>query len=284
MKRGVAVLVATLLAGCEPAFDVDFVANAPVDGSTVTLRLDGVDLRKQDNSRESRTRSTVGEYRLQRDALPTPADLLSNSDIGGGEYSGIRLDFAADEGSVARTGMTTELIEIGTVDDAAVAFMIDDGEDDRVSLVVALDLVLSLRENEDEAGFTLDPRLRAMERSDAAGVSGTIAASRFSNPSCALPDARPAVYAFAGLGVTPDERDGDAVEPLAVSELAAAGGSSFGYAVDYLPPGPYTLAFTCESQLENGRLPAADDEVIDFFSVDDLTLAAGEQVELNFLP
>lgn len=277
-------VLALLLAACEPAFDVDVVANAPVDGASVTLRLDGVDLGLRDGGSEARTRSTTGEYRFQRDRTALPADLLSNSDIGGGEYDGVRLRFADDEGSVTRIGVADETIEIGTANEAPVAFVIDEDEDDRVSLVVALDLVLSLRENVDEPGYTLDPLIRAMERNDAASVGGTIAPALLTDPSCALIGARAAVYAFEGADVTPDERDGDASEPLAVSELTDQGAGPASYTLDYLPPGTYTLALTCEAQLENGALPAADDADLDFLASGELTLDPAETGRLDLVP
>lgn len=282
MNRGVAVLAAVLLAGCEPAFDVDFVANAPVDGSTVTLRLDGVDLGRVDGGTETRTRGQTGEFRFQRELLATPADLLSNSDIDGGEYDSIRLRFAIDEGAVQRSGLATEFIEIGANDDADVAFMIDGDEDDRVSLTVALDLILSLRENQDETGFTLDPVIRAMDRADAASVEGTVAASLISGVDCGAL-ARPAVYAYLGSDVEPDERDGANAEPIAVSEISrAVVGAPGSYVLNYLAPATYTLALTCQSQLENGTQPALDGANIVFFEPRNLELEAGEQALLNF--
>lgn len=274
-----------VLAGCGPALDVDLVANAPVDGASVLLRLEGVDLDRIDGREEARTRGAVGEYRYQRDTPALPDDLLSNSDIRGGEYRGLRLRFAADEGSVARTGLATEFIEIGSNADAEVAFMIDGDEDGRVSLTVALDLILSLRENQGEAGFTLDPVLRAMERRDVASVSGDVAAGRINAPACSTLASRPAVYAFAGHDLVPDERDGGGAEPLAVSEISrSAFGAAGRYTVDYLPPGDYTLALTCSAQLENGTEPALDDATIAFFAATEITLDAAEQVTLNFLP
>lgn len=286
LARRVALPVLGLaLAGCEPAFDVDVVANAPVDGASALLRLEGVDLDRVDGSEEARTRSTVGEYRYQRDTLARPSDLLSNSDIRGGEYRGLRLRFAADEGSVARDGLATEFIELGSNADAPVAFMIDADEDERVSLTLALDLILSLRENQDEPGYTLDPLVRAMERADIASVSGAVAASLMSAPACNTLTARPAVYAYAGHDLTPDERDGSGAEPLAVSEISRDSfGASGSYELDYLPPGEYTLALTCSAQLENGAEPALDEVEILFFSATEITLDPGETASLDFLP
>ncbi len=281
--RLVLAALALLLAGCESSFNVDFVATPlSTEDSTVTLRLEGVELRKTSSGTSKLTRNSTGEYRFENGAVATPADLLSNSDIDGDEYAGLSLLLADDPGTVTRSGQPDETIEAGTASgaEALVAFSVDDDSDDTTSLVVALDGVLSLSENEDEAGFTLDPVIRAMEKDDASSVSGTIPASRFGDAACRTGTAL--VYVFKGLDVTPDERDGVGVEPLATAPILRSGAGAPGtYVIDYLPPGNYTLAFTCEGQFENGRLPS-EDEDIDFFEGAEVRLDPGERVRVDF--
>ena len=282
--RIAALTLASLLCACEPSFNVDLVATPLTqDGSSVTLNLDGAVMRKQDGSSEELTRGSTGQFRFTEDQELLPTDLLSNSDIGGGEYSGIRLLLADDVGSVTRPLVADEDIDATDAPPlvADVNFMIDEDEDDTVSLLVALDLPLSLSENADSAGFTLDPVFRAMDSSDAATVRGTIPASRFAPVACTNGTA--VVYAFKGLDVTADERDGTAAEPLATAPVPAGSvAATRAYRIDFMPPGDYTLALTCDGQRENGRL-AADPGMV-FQPGPEVSLEAGQDLVQNFLP
>ncbi len=275
--------LAVLLAGCEPSFNVDLVATPLADEDAIaTIRLDGVELRKTDGNTDKLTRSSTGEYIVDATVDTVPEDLLSNSDIDGGRYDGLKLLLADDLGDVSRPGRADETIEAGTATllYAPVSFDIDEDDDKTTSLVVALDLVLSLSEKENEAGFTLDPLIRVMDIDDASSVSGSIPASRFADPACST--GTTLVYAFAGRDIEPDERDGTGVEPYATAPIIRRGTGNAGtYLLDYLPPGDYTLAFTCEGQFENGRLPSEDEE-IDFFEGGQVQLKAGESVRVDF--
>lgn len=275
--------LAALLAGCEPSFNVDLVATPLADEDAIaTIRLDGVELRKTDGNTDKLKRSSTGEYIVDATVDTVPEDLLSNSDIDGGRYDGLKLLLADDLGDVSRPGRADETIEAGTATllYAPVSFDIDEDDDKTTSLVVALDLVLSLSEKENEAGFTLDPLIRVMDIDDASSVSGSIPASRFADPACST--GTTLVYAFAGRDIEPDERDGTGVEPYATAPIIRRGTGNAGtYLLDYLPPGDYTLAFTCEGQFENGRLPSEDEE-IDFFEGGQVQLKAGESVRVDF--
>lgn len=277
--------LAVLLAGCEPSFNVDFVATPLADeDAAVTLRLEGVELRKTDGNTDELTRSSTGVYLVDSTVDPVPEDLLSDSKIDGGRYDALKLLLAGDDdlGEVTRPGEPDETIEAGTttVQFSPVSFSIDEDEDKTTSLVVALDLVLSLSENEDEDGFTLDPLIRVMEIDEASSVIGNIPASRFGDATCSTGMAL--VYAFVGRDIEPDERDGTGVEPYATAPIVRRGsGAAATYLLDYLPPGEYTLAFTCQGELENGRLHS-EDEDIEFFEGGEVTLEAGENVRVDF--
>lgn len=277
------IVASALLAACEPSLDVDLVVSPPADAATVSVRVAGVDLERSDGSADARTRSSAVVIEVQRDRQPLAVELIGNGKIDGGEYTGLRLRLADDPGRVLRTGLTPARIEVGSaaVPLGQAAFSVDSGQSDRVSLRVTLDLALSLSEDEDRAGFTLDPLVRVVDTADAASVRGSIPASRFSDASCSTVDSVARVYAFNGRGVTPDERDGEGVEPLATAaivRLSAAAAAS--YRLDDLSPGDYTLAFTCQGQLENGRSAAT--QTLRFFSGGNLTLDPAQNALFNF--
>lgn len=281
-SRPTLIACSLLLAACEPQFNVDFVATPLDSESDVTLRLDGVDLRQLDGSTETLTRNSTGEYVIAGAmAMPVPADLLSNSNIDGGEYTGLLLRLADNLGSVSRTGQPLAFIEAGvaTVQAADVGFMVDGDRDQTLSLVVAMDLALSLSEN--NGAFTLDPLIRAMESEDAASLSGNIPASRFADAGCSALDSIARAYLFDGTDAEPDERDGSNPEPFAVADvLRGAAGSGGTYRFDYLPPGDYTLALTCDGQFENGRRTAEPE--MDFDLEGNVRLDAGQDRVLDF--
>ncbi|MGH8519558.1 MAG: carboxypeptidase-like regulatory domain-containing protein [Panacagrimonas sp.] len=274
----------TLLAGCESSFDVDFVAGPAPEDSTVTVRVEGVDLRQIDGDIEEVRRNDIGEFISQAGAEDDANELVTNAKIDNGEYAGVRLILADDAGTLEVEGDPDEPIEptdAADTRDTEVAFDFDDGDDGNdIRIVVALDLVLSLSQDQDTGEVTLDPVIRAMDSEDAASVGGTIPASRFDDGACGEGTAR--VYAFVGSDVEPDERDGNGVEPLAVADIVRTDSNSAGqYQFRFMPPDDYTLAFTCESEFENGLEPA-DDEDIDFFEGADIRLDPGEDLTVDF--
>lgn len=272
-----------LLAGCESSFDIDLVVGPAPEESNVTVRVEGVDLRRIDGDLEEVRRNAIGEFQSQAGTQDTAQELVTDADIDNGEYSGVRLILAEDAGDVQEDGEPDELIEPSDTADtreAEVAFDFEDDDDDDIRVVVALDLVLSLSQDNGEGEYTLDPVIRAMESEDAASISGTIPASRFDDADCDEGTKR--VYAFVGTGVEPDERDGNGAEPIAVADIVRTSTSSAGtFEFQYMPPDDYTLAFTCEGEFENGREPA-DDEVIDFFEGADVRLDPGEDLVVEF--
>ncbi|MCC2657405.1 MAG: hypothetical protein K0Q76_2513 [Panacagrimonas sp.] len=272
-----------LLAGCESKFDIDLVVGPAPEESNVTVRVEGVDLRRIDGDLEKVRRNATGEFESQAGSPDTARELVTDAKIDNGEYAGVRLILAEDAGDVQVEGEPDELIEpSATADtrDAEVAFDFEDNDDNDVGVVVALDLVLSLSQDNGEGEYTLDPVIRAMETEDAAGINGTIPASRFDDAACDEGTKR--VYAFVGTGVEPDERDGNEAEPIAVADIVRTSAVSAGtFEFQYMPPDDYTLAFTCEGEFENGIEPA-DDEVIDFFEGADIRLDPGEELQVEF--
>lgn len=272
-----------LLAGCESSFDIELVTGPAPEDTTVTVRLEGVDLRRIDGDLEELRRNDVGEFTSQAGTEDSPADLVTNAKLDNGEYAGIRLRLADDAGTVEFTDDPDVLIEasdLAETRDAPVAFDFDEDDEDDVRVLVALDLVLSLSQDEPGDDVTLDPVIRAMESEDAASVGGTIPASRFDDETCVEGTAR--VYAFVGTNIEPDERDGNEAEPIAVADIVRTDTNSEGtYEFRYMPPDDYTLAFTCEGEFENGIEPA-DDEVIDFFEGADIRLDPGEDLTVDF--
>jgi hypothetical protein len=91
----------------------------------------------------------------------------------------------------------------------------------------------------------------------------------------------PAVYAFSGAGVTPDDVDGTDPEPVssAMPVLNAATGH-YDYTIGFLSAGPYTVTFTCDADADD---PAASDDLV-FTGTQDATVVADETTTVDFAP
>ncbi|MGQ0502603.1 MAG: hypothetical protein ACT4P0_08385 [Panacagrimonas sp.] len=284
-----ALLAAGLLAACESSLNVDVAVNAlPTQQSqstlTATLRIAGLSLETTSGTTRKLTRNDVLELISPGiNRVPATQDLISNARIADGEYQGLRLDFASTVGSVASSQSTVKQTIVNgaaTVPFSDVAFMFKDDDDDKVSLLVALDLPLSLSRDDDGSGYVLNPVVRAMERSDAGTIQGTIPASRL--PNTVACESGASVYAFLGADVTPDERDGQDAEPVATTFVPNAGLGAT-YTLPFLAPGTYTLALTCDGERENG-LEKADPAMTFSRGPRNLKLDAGETLQANFAP
>jgi hypothetical protein len=134
--------------------------------------------------------------------------------------------------------------------------------------------------------FLLKPTVRLMNLEDTGGVAGLVnldlLAEAKDEETCAGGDA---VYAFEGAGVDPL---GEGVLPLVSDTVTLAEDSLAGeYALMYLLPGDYTLAFTCSALLDTGDGETYAEnypgEGLAFHAIRNVEILSGEVVECNFL-
>lgn len=97
--------------------------------------------------------------------------------------------------------------------------------------------------------YMLRPTLRMVDNVMVGSISGTVDASLVPG-GCT-----PAVYVFEGSGVTPDDIDGIAPDPVATASVKLDNMSVYRYQAAFLEAGSYTIAFTCDA--------AADDPTVD---------------------
>ncbi|MEO1320206.1 MAG: hypothetical protein AAFV30_06515, partial [Pseudomonadota bacterium] len=82
------------------------------------------------------------------------------------------------------------------------------------------------------------------------------------------------IYIFPA-GATPDDIDGDGGDPLITAEVTQLENScEFGYALDALTPGTYTLAFTPDAAVDQ---PGSDDS-LSFVGIQEVTVGSGNTV------
>jgi hypothetical protein len=138
------------------------------------------------------------------------------------------------------------------------------------------DLRKSVHEPMNDGGpFLLRPTLRIVDNVEVGSIAGTVDAALVPE-GCA-----PAVYAFSGAGVTPDDVDGTDPEPVSSAmPVLNAATSHYDYTIGFLSAGPYTVTFTCDADADD---PAASDDLV-FTGTQDATVVADETTTVDFAP
>lgn len=277
------------LSACEDGrVSVELSADRPAVAATqqVVVQIAGVTLRRTDGSLDRYTFDDplrVDLMRFDRNAF----SLLDAEGLDEGEFNGIRVDFSDSDRSdtdnlvVDANGAQRPLdIVADDTDFAALALKVNDNGRTYV-VQTRLDLRLSLAANGDRR--ELRPVLRAARDSRAGQVSGSVRSSLISASSCRQnrnEGVGVAIYAFRGRDVTPNDADGTEPAPLASAPVSRSGSSGdWSYTLPLLPSGDYTLALTCNGDIED----AARDDDLDFVGdTRSLTLDDGDEQDEDF--
>lgn len=251
-RLGILGLLA-LLAGCEGEVTTDLATELPADPNItqVVANLRGLEFSTSSGGTETMEFSDSEPVDLIDLATNNGAlRLFTSEQLSNGNYTGVRLLFdedQADDAFVSTTAGTTAIgtqfpLNLATGDFAPLSFNIEDNESSSDSFTLVLDLRKSLRFDNGSDEFTLTPVMRTVETSQMSRIEGNVTVSCPAGQSLE----RGAVYLFEGQDVTPDDIDGEGVEPFATAPIFTnSNGSTFFYALRYLPAGDYTLAVTC---------------------------------------
>jgi len=93
--------------------------------------------------------------------------------------------------------------------------------------------------------YMLRPTLRMVDNTMVGAIAGTVAQSLVPG-GCT-----PAVYVFAGSGVTPDDIDGIAPDPVTTANVTQDNNGIYRYNAAFLEAGSYTIAYTCQAALDD---------------------------------
>lgn len=247
------------------------VTDAPIDdASSVVVQFSGVAFKREGEAAEivrnlspSVRQLDLLEYQQGRAAL-----LLDNVTLPAGRYEWIRLIVdnetnVRDSYIVLTSGQECDLrVPSGAESGLKLNRGFELPEDGSAALTIDFDLRKSVHAPPGQQGSTPDctqayllrPTLRVVDDANVGAISGVI-------ESALVPeDCLPKVYVFTG-DITPDDLEEGAVagdvDPLLVAGVAIENGStSYGYRAAFLPPGPYTVAFTCSDDD-----PTEDDEL-----------------------
>jgi len=255
-KRTVALAASLFLASCEGTITTDLLTRAPADPDVqqIVVPLLGVEFIRSDGGT-----ARITFNRAERiDVLTldgTPMRVLANEELPDGHYTGVRLliDTDDDRAYVIDGRGAQRDLTIVEGDYAPMDFTVEDDKNRSEELTLALDLRMSLAA-EASSRYTLRPVTRSVRTRAAGNLTGTVTAACLTSNATTTAGA---VYLFEGRNVTPDDADGQGVEPYATAPVLLDA-NGFTYRLDFLAPGDYTIAFTCNGIDEN---PNSDDDL-----------------------
>jgi hypothetical protein len=257
------------------------VTDAPVDeASSVVVQFSGVAFKRAgadpevvQNLTPSPRQLDLLQYQGGRAAL-----LLDGVTLPAGDYQWIRLIVDNEPGVrdsyIELTG--GEECELGVPSGAESGLKLMRGftlpADGSVALTVDFDLRKSIHappgqgSGDCAVGYLMRPTLRLVDDANVGAIAGHVDSELIAE-GCL-----PKVYVFSGSGVTPDdleEATGADADALVVASVAIENGSiAHAYRAAFLPPGPYTVAFTCDDD------DIAADETLVFTGAQNVTVQA----------
>jgi hypothetical protein len=134
----------------------------------------------------------------------------------------------------------------------------------------------SLIFNDDDDEYTLQPYLRSIEDGTSGEITGFV---DITCPTGSTVADGGAVYLFTGQDVEPDDRDGVGVEPFATTDVFQTTDGRRAYGLRFLPEGDYTIAVTCEGDLES---PDTNEDEMDFQMTDNVQVDEDQTVRVDF--
>jgi hypothetical protein len=270
------------------------VTDAPVDdASQVVVQFSGVAFKREGAAAEivqnlspSPRQLDLLEYQEGRAAL-----LLDRVTLPAGNYEWVRL-IVDNEPNVRDSyiALTTgQECELRVPSGAESGLKLNRGfslpADGSVALTIDFDLRKSIHAPPGQQGSTPDctqaylmrPTLRVVDDANIGAIAGTV------DSALVADDCLPKVYVYSGSGVIPDDIEDASgaldVEPLVVANVAIENGSTaYGYRAAFIPPGPYTVGFTCSDDDPNL------DDVLTFLTPQNVTVQNNLISDVDFSP
>lgn len=270
------------------------ITDAPVeDAAAVVVQFSGIAFKREGAAPETVHTFTPSprsldllEYQQGRTAV-----LLDGITLTAGHYEWIRL--IVDNQAAVRDSYVTlktgEECELRVPSGAESGLKLNRGfdlpADGSVALTIDFDLQQSLHappgqhslSEECTQGYLLRPTLRIVDNANVGAIAGTVD-STLVGGTCL-----PKVYIYSGAGVVPDdiEENGAAgdVDPLVVASVEIRNGdTAYSYRAAFLPPGSYTVAFTC------GDDDPANDDVLTFLTAQTATVQNNLIAPIDWTP
>jgi hypothetical protein len=259
------------------------VTDAPVDdASSVVVQFRGVAFKRAGSAPEvvqnlapSPRQLDLLQYQNGRAAL-----LLDGATLPAGDYEWVRL--IVDNESGVRDSYVVlsggEECELRVPSGSESGLKLNRGftlpADGSVALTIDFDLRKSIHAPPGQRGsagactqgYLMRPTLRIVDDANVGAIAGHVDAGLVTE------ECLPKVYVFSGAGVTPDDLEdaaGSDADPLVVAGVPIENGStSYAYRAAFLPPGAYTVAFTCDDD------DATADDTLTFTGAQNVTVQA----------
>jgi hypothetical protein len=270
------------------------ITDAPVDDATsVVVQFSGVAFKRAgapaelvQNLTPATRQIDLLQYQQGKAAL-----LLDGVTLPAGDYEWIRLIVDNQPGVrdsyIMRT--TGEECELRVPSGAESGLKLNRGftlpADGSVALTIDFDLRKSVhappgqpsRSTDCTQGYLLRPTLRIVDNANVGAIVGTVD-SALVTAACL-----PKVYVFSGAAVLPDDIEEQTaapdVDPLLVASVAIQNGAiTYPYRAAFVPPGAYTVAFTCSDD------DATTDDVLTFLPPQSATVQANLLSTVDFAP
>ena len=152
--------------------------------------------------------------------------------------------------------------------------------DQETSFLIDWNLHKGLNDPIGQPGLFLRPALRVIDMTEFGTLTGTVAMSLITADGCANDlnlDIGNSVYIYQGVGVTPDDFDADAPEPVATTAVTQSQTGEYVYET-LLSPGTYTVAFTCQAMKD---IPDTSETIV-FVQPTAATIVDGQTLTIPF--
>lgn len=281
MRQFALCLILPTLFACEGQVSIELSGTPPEQVDAAILKIDSLTLLS--DSETDTTLDVDSDVSFLSLGRGRSISLVSSDDVPSGSYNGIRLNLSAEDAQfdsyLTRDGEDISLSIGGNSSSVSGSFELD--EDESLNLSLHFDLRSSLALEQDaDSNLELRPRLRLSESGNTGSIAGDVGSSLLSDEGCDDddgPEQGEVVYAFSGSNQDALELGGDGSEPVA-SALISRDAVSSDYVIGPLAAGDYTLAITCEANLDDPDL----DDGIRFIQTLSSSITAGQTTTLNF--
>lgn len=261
------------------------ITDAAVDSAQeVWIQFTGVTIQPSNGNAINITFDSIKNINLLSLQGTLSTDLISNEVIPLGSYDWIRLQVNAENDSVNDSYIVLNdgsVHELWIPSGSQTGLKINSGFEllasEELNLMIDFDLRKSVVQS--NGAYTLRPTLRMVNMKVSNAIMGTIDASQLIGPSCsdADPTTGNAVYLFEGTNTTPADMQNGNSGPLTSArvELNVSSGN-YEYVFGFIPAGNYTLAFTCQADLDD---PDVNNNII-FNVSENVTVVADRRIPL----
>jgi len=258
--------------GSSPATITISLTDAAVDNAReVWVQFTGLSIKPAASPAINFTFDTVKNINLLDLQGTRFTDLISNIVIPTGSYNWIRLDVNAANDGINDTYIMLNngnIYELWIPSGRQTGLKINSGfellANENLNLIVDFDLRKSIILR--NGNYKLRPSLRMMRKRNTGTITGIISPTLLTAPNCSDTDPATgnAIYLFAGATAIPDDLSNANPGPVTSARIRLNTRSgNYRYIIGYVPAGDYTLAFTCQADMDD---PDTNDNIIFSFT------------------